>query len=161
MSNVNYPRLRMAIVVCAILCSSLVTPTLCAQIRSATITGMVTDKSGAVIVGAQVTVTDSGTNASYHTTSTDAGNYTVPYLEAGTYSITVSKPGFKAFTETALHLDTAQTAKVDAKLGIGSASETVSVAASREQLQTETSDVAGVTNARVIDSVPNITENPL
>lgn len=161
MSNVNFPGLRRAMLLCAFLCSSLVAPTLHAQTRSATITGTVTDKTGAVVDGAQVTVTDSGTNASYHTTSTHSGDYTVPYLEAGTYSVTVSKPGFEAFTETALHLDTAQTVKVDAKLGVGPASETVSVAASREQLQTETNDVSGVTSAQVIDSVPNITENPL
>jgi hypothetical protein len=132
-----------------------------AQIRSATITGNVTDPGNAIIVDAEVTVTNSETHVSYRTKTTNSGDYTVPYLETGTYSVTISKTGFKAYVEEGVHVDPAQIAKVDATMAIGATTEVVQVTASQVRMQTETSGVSGVTSAAVIDSVPNITENPL
>jgi hypothetical protein len=139
----------------------LIGSSLFAQVRSGTITGKVTDPNGAVVVNAQVTVTDSDTNVSYSTKTASTGDYTVPYLATGTYSVTITQAGFKTFVVGSLHLDSAETAKIDAQLTIGTNTQTVEVTASSEHLQTENSTVAGVTSAAIIDSVPNITENPL
>src|SRR5580698_6675232 len=69
------------VLVCVLACSLFVAPHAYAQIRSATITGIVTDPKGAVVVDAQVTVTNTATRVEYTTKTTAAGLYTVPYLE--------------------------------------------------------------------------------
>ena len=75
--------------------------------------------------------------------------------------MTISKEGFKQFVVGSLHLDPAQTSRVDATVIVGASTETVEVQASALQIQTETSEVAGLTTADEIDSLPNITQNPL
>src|SRR5579862_7179426 len=59
------------------------------------ITGTVTDSSGAVVPGAVVTTVQGNTNASYKTTTSTTGDFTVTALPVGTYLVTVEKPGFK------------------------------------------------------------------
>ncbi|HEV2275538.1 MAG TPA: TonB-dependent receptor [Acidobacteriaceae bacterium] len=132
-----------------------------AQIKSGTITGSVKDPSGAVVADADVTVTNIGTNAVYSTKTTQAGLFTVPYLENGTYSVSITKSGFENFTESGVRLNPSETARVDAALRVGSASAKVEVLATAAQLQTESSTVSAGVSAQVIDAIPNITENPL
>ena len=92
-------------VAAAFLCLTLLVATGNAQIRSGTITGSALDASGAVVTDADVTVTNTATNVSYTTRTNQAGLFTVPYLEDGTYSVAVTKAGFETFTETSVHLD--------------------------------------------------------
>jgi hypothetical protein len=145
----------------ALVCLLFLASSLHAQVRSGTITGTVTDSSGAVVADAQVTVVDTDTNESYSTKTTSAGTYTVPYLATGNYSVTIVKAGFEKNTEAGLHLDPSQIGKADATLMVGSAATNIEVSASRLQLQTESNMVSGVVSAEVIDSIPNLTENPL
>src|SRR5271156_3680996 len=100
----------------ALLCLSLLAAAGNCQIRSGTITGSAQDPSGAVITDAEVTVTNTATNVSYTTKTNQAGLFTVPYLEDGTYSVVVAKAGFETFTENSVHLDPSETARVAAKL---------------------------------------------
>jgi hypothetical protein len=88
------------------------------------------------------------------------GLYTVPYLEAGDYTVTVTKTGFEKYTETNLHLDPAQTVKIDVKLTVGAASAQVEVSASTLQINTQDATLSGLTTAAVIDEIPNVTNNP-
>ncbi len=90
--------------VCTLLCCSFLMRILDAQIRSASITGSVVDPTGAVIIDAEVIATNTGTNVSASTRTTTAGAYTIPYLEAGTYTITVKKVGFETFQESGIRL---------------------------------------------------------
>ena len=76
------------------------------QIRSATITGTVTDASGGVIAGAQVTVTEQQTAISNTTKTTEAGVFTVPYLPAGTYTVAITAQGFADYRLTGASLVT-------------------------------------------------------
>jgi hypothetical protein len=131
-----------------------------AQVRSATVNGTVKDSSGAVVVGANIEVKNTDTQVSYTSVTNKTGDYTVPYLANGTYSVSITKAGFKGFVVESLHLDPGQTVKADASLTVGATTETVQVQASQLQMQTETSEVLGVTTAEVIDSLPNITQNP-
>ena len=144
----------------AFLCLLLAAPGAWAQIRSGSITGTVTDPTGAVVTDAEVIITNTGTNDSYPTKTTGAGLYTVPYLEAGDYTVSITKAGFERFTETNLHLDPAQTVKVDVKLTVGATTAQVEVSASELQLSTEDAMLSGVTPATVIDVIPNVTNNP-
>lgn len=132
-----------------------------AQIRSGTITGRVTDQNGAVVVGATVRVTSTDTHATYATTTGQTGMYTVPYLQAGTYSVSINKPGFQQEAIHGIVLSTAQIARGDAVLRVGAASATVEVQATAEQLQTESTSISQGVDSQVAESIPNITQNPL
>src|SRR6202043_3549295 len=103
------------------------------QIRSGTITGQVADPSHPPFQEAALTVTNSATNISNTTKTTQAGVYTVPYLETGTYLITIVKAGFETFKATGVRLDSSQTARVDATLTLGSTGAKVEVFGSLEQ----------------------------
>src|SRR5882724_10878514 len=152
---------RLILRFCTLLCFSLLIVPVGAQIRSGTITGTVTDPSGALVVDATVVVTNAGTNVASSTKTTSAGDYTIPYLEAGTYTISVTKAGFETFETTGVRIASSQTARIDATMKLGSTETKVEVSASAEQLQTDSSTVSGATSSQVIDSIPNVTQNPL
>ena len=132
-----------------------------AQIRSATITGSIVDPSGAAVANAEVVVTNTGTNAAYKTKSTEAGQFTVPYLEAGSYTVEVNVPGFMPYRETELKVSTDQTVRVEVSLRVGGVGTAVEVTATTAQIQTDSSVVTNATTSAVIDAVPNVTQNPL
>src|SRR5262245_61469711 len=102
-----------------------------AQIKSATIVGTVTDPSGAVVPGAEITVTDQGTNVASTTVSDKSGAFTVPYLQPGIYTVSVEKAGsgLTKYTATSISLATGQTVKVAATMAMGSSMQTVNVSA--------------------------------
>jgi Carboxypeptidase regulatory-like domain/TonB dependent receptor len=131
-----------------------VLPSAVAQTDRGTITGTVTDPTGAVIVGAKVTATNAATQASSSTTSTTSGNYTIPLLRAGTYEVTVEQAGFKKAVLTGIQLQVGQTARVDAALQLGETSQAVQVTADTIQLQTETSDRGTVVTGREVLDLP-------
>ena len=107
------------------------------QIRSGTITGTITESTGAVVPDADVVVTETATQVSYPTKTNKNGLYTVPYLESGDYSVSVTKMGFEKFTENNIHLDPAQAVRLDARLTVGAVTAGVQVNASSLELQTE------------------------
>ena len=101
---------------------------------NATLTGAVTDPNGAVVAGATVKATNTGTNISYDTQSTDAGIYRFPTLPVGTYKIAVEASGFKSAQVENVTLTVGQTVTRDIKLEIGAPTETVTVQSGGEQL---------------------------
>src|SRR4051812_33238075 len=88
------------------------------QIRSATINGSVKDGTGAVVIGAAVAIVNQETNITANISTTDSGQFVFPYLPAGTYTVTVTAPGFVVFKETGLKLETAQSSRVDVTLKV-------------------------------------------
>jgi hypothetical protein len=132
-----------------------------AQIRSATITGAVTDPTKAVIPGATVIVVNQDTNSRTELATNEAGLFTAPYLPAGTYSIEVSIPGFATFRRTGIVVATAETARVSVELSVSKVGETVDVSAEAPMLQTDRTSVSGAVGAEMIEALPNITQNPL
>src|SRR5262249_42876697 len=119
------------------------------------------DQSGAVVVNADVVVTNSGTNVAYKTKTTEAGQFTAPYLESGTYMVDVTATGFGPYRETKVALATGQTLRLEVALKVGAVGSQVEVTAEAAQIQTDSSAVANATTSAVIDAVPNITQNPL
>jgi hypothetical protein len=112
------------------------------QGANGTITGTVTDPTGSVIAAAAVAATNAETGAVYSGASTAAGNYTIPNLPVGTYSLTVKVSGFKTYTHANLALAATQVLREDIALQVGAASESVTVTAEASLLKTETGEQA-------------------
>src|SRR5436309_3131125 len=87
-----------------------------AQQTTATLTGIITDPSGAVIPNVSVKVVNLATNVVRETTTSDTGGYTLPFLPAGDYSVVATAPGFQTQKIDSITLQVQQTARVDMKL---------------------------------------------
>ena len=111
---------------------------------TATFTGTVHDSTGAVVVGAEVTVSNSGIGINKTTTSNSDGDWVVPYLPIGSYDISVSAKGFKRFEAKGVVLRVGQKARVDVNLEVGSVTSEVLVAGENvAQVDTQSSEIAG------------------
>ncbi len=128
---------------------------------TASVTGTITDSSGAVVEGATVTVRDLGSNAARTVTSTAAGSYTVPDLPAGNYEVTVEKQNFKQFRVPHLQVTVAQVLTVNAKLEPGAASEEIEVRGDEvAPIDLQTAQVSNVVEQQQIQALPLITRDP-
>ena len=127
---------------------------LLAQTELATLTGVVTDSTGAVVRGAEVVAVNEGTNASVTTTSNEAGRYLLTNLRPGTYTVTASLSGFRKSINSGVILQVAQTARLDIALTVGAVTEEVTVSATTPLLETETSDRGAVIDQRKIVELP-------
>src|SRR5438874_2981990 len=112
-----------------------------------TVTGTVSDATGAVIPGASVVATNTETAAKYETISTETGNYTLSQLPAGVYQLSVELPGFKKYVRQGITVLVAQTLRIDVGLEVGAATDEVTVNADAPLLRTESSDVSYVIKA--------------
>jgi hypothetical protein len=117
-----------------------------------TITGTVTDPSGAVIVGARVRAENAATRNVLETLTTETGNFTLAQVPVGTWDVTVEAAGFKRFSSLQHTVQVAQTLRVDAKLAVGDATETVSVEGAAVAVRTEDANVTStVTNQMFVE----------
>lgn len=132
-----------------------------AQVTSGTILGTVTDASNAAIAKAKVRITNTGTNIGSDVVTNDQGNFELPYLQDGQYSVSVEAPGFKSFVQTGITLSTDQKYRVDVKLEVGASSQSVQVVANVQTLQTDSSELSDTVDRRTIENMPNINGNPL
>lgn len=123
------------------------------------ISGVITDASGAVVPGATVTVTNAATGDTRTVKSTPEGNYSATLLPPGTYSVTVSKEGFKESKHTGIVVSVTETQALTIKLEVGSTSQTVEVSASASILQTESPSLGRVTNGEMVETLPLVTRN--
>src|ERR1035437_2902331 len=90
-------------------------------------TGLVTDSTGAVLPKATVTAHNLGTNVDTATVSTASGNYTIPYLKPGDYVVSAQATGFEKGLHTGINLQVGQISTVNFALGIGRATETITI----------------------------------
>jgi hypothetical protein len=125
-----------------------------AQITTAEVTGTITDASGAVVVGANITVTNSATNTQRTTQTNAAGVYDVPSLAPGTYSIKVEMMGFSTQVRNDILLQVAQVARIDVPLQLGNVSEVVEVTGASAVLETENTAVGTVIEQDRIQDLP-------
>src|SRR5215469_10098915 len=115
-----------------------------------TINGTVTDPSGAVVAAADVTVRDLNTGtASRVTTSTD-GHFSAPFLQPGTYEVSVVKQGFATETQSGVVLSTDQVTSVNFALKLGNESVHVEVAANATAVDTTTGAIGQVIDQKTI-----------
>lgn len=124
--------------------------------ESATITGIVTDPTGAAIPNTTITLTRVDTRTVRVAHSDGAGLYSFPDLQIGTYDLKATASGFKTYTKTGLVLNVAQTLRADVPLQVGSQAETVTVQANALQVQTETNAVGTlITGQQVLQLATN------
>ncbi len=125
------------------------------------ITGTVTDASGAIVVDASVTARDTATNVETKTTTNSAGLYFITSLPPGNYDLTVAKTGFETSTVTQIPLTLTLVATINVKLHIGSVNQTVSVTANAVQLESQSSALQSTITTRSVQELPNIGASPL
>ena len=111
------------------------------QGANGTITGTVTDPSGAVLSNAAVEVHSGATGQTYSAVSTNTGNYTISQLPVGAYDLKVETSGFKVYNRQGLDLAAGQIMRIDVALEVGSTTESVTVTADASMLSTETASV--------------------
>ncbi len=143
-------RLALFVAVLLFLASSL----LLAQGSEGRILGTIADVSGAAISGATITVTNTATGVSRTTASSKAGEFVVPQLEAGPYSVKIQAKGFATVDRTGIHLEVAKDVRVDVQLKPGAETEVVTVSGEAPIIDT-TSDVLGETfSNQAINELP-------
>ncbi len=131
------------------LCASLAT----AQTNAGRISGAVTDASGGVVASAGVTAIDIGTGKAFQATTDSSGFYSFPSLDAGAYRIRVEVQGFRASEQTGVVLDSAGRRTVDFQLQVGSTAESVTVAASAQQVATASGEVSRIINDKQLSQI--------
>jgi hypothetical protein len=125
-----------------------------AQAGTSGLTGTVTDPSGTPMDGVQIVVVDPATGFSRETQTNNTGNYNIPGLRPGTYSVVATRDGFRTFTEPAFRVEVGQIARLDVGLEIGSVTEVVEVTGRAQMLQTEGATLSGVIDSQKIVELP-------
>ncbi|MFN7993246.1 MAG: carboxypeptidase regulatory-like domain-containing protein [Bryobacteraceae bacterium] len=132
-----------------------------AQTFSSSISGLVTDPSGAVVIGATVELQNMQTNDVRKFTSLDTGSYQFNNLIPGTYQVTVTMPGFKTYQRQNLALQAETAATVNVSLEVGGTEQKVEVASSAVLVDTQTANNSAIMDQRLVAELPNNTRNPL
>ncbi|HSB16935.1 MAG TPA: TonB-dependent receptor [Bryobacteraceae bacterium] len=131
-----------------------------AQEVRASLTGIVSDPSGAPVAGATITVVNLSTNITVSAQTNPTGNYTVPFLAPGTYRMTVQQQGFRRFVRENIVLEAQARVRIDASLELGELSQSVTVSESVSLLQTESATRAQVISNDLLANVPTQGRNP-
>lgn len=136
-------------------------PAAFAQSDSASVSGTVTDPTGAAVSQATITITNEGTGTERKVTSNESGFYTVTNLQPGTYTVHVEAAGFQSFTQAGNHVDAAIGIRVNAALQVGSSATTVNVTANANTVQTETAAVGQLVTQEQIKNIQLNGRNPM
>ena len=131
-----------------------------AQQETGQISGAVTDQSGAVIPNANITVTNTGTNAARTAVTSAAGTYVVTGLQPATYEVRVNSGNFKPYTAR-IEVTVGARATLDARLSIDNAVTQIEVVAEGgSQVNTQSQELSQVVNAQQVAMLPSLTRNP-
>ncbi|MGH9937515.1 MAG: TonB-dependent receptor domain-containing protein [Blastocatellia bacterium] len=125
-----------------------------AQVLYGSITGNVTDSSGAVVSGATVTITHKETGQSRESVTDAQGSYDFPTVQAGTYTIKVGKSGFKSLTRENITVTLNNVTRADLSVEVGQVNETVIITAEAAQLKADRADVSVELTSRPLQSLP-------
>lgn len=131
------------------------------QTSTSALSGTVRDNTGAVVPGANVTLTNESTGVQYKQDTTQAGLYSFPSIPVGSYTVQVEMRGFKTarLTKNTLELNTPLA--VDVTLEIGQLSDVVSVESTAEQVQTANATIGNVVTSKEATELPLNGRNPL
>jgi hypothetical protein len=124
------------------------------QAVNATLLGTVTDSSGAAAANVRLTITETNTGITRTSQTNESGNYVVPDLPPGTYTVTAELPGFKRASRPAIDVVVNTSQRVDLVLQPGNVSETVTVEVETAILQTERADTGRKIEAVLTENIP-------
>ena len=127
---------------------------LSAQVDTGSISGTVADPSGAVVGGAKVTLTNEGTGASLSTATGSDGLYNFSPLKIGSYTLSVSAPGFQTTTQRKITVNVSSSVLTNVALKPGQVTETVEVTTSAPVLETQNASVGQVVNSKSVNDLP-------
>jgi len=125
-----------------------------AQLYSGSLTGIVTDPSGAVIPAAAVTLRDEGKGFTYTASTNAIGRYLLRPLPPSTYTLTVGAKGFQTFTQSGITLDVNQSSEINLSLLVGTATQTINVEARSPVLETQNATTGQEVDRTFIDKMP-------
>jgi Carboxypeptidase regulatory-like domain len=132
----------------------LVSVSACFAQSTATLSGLVTDPSGAVVPGAKVIVHSLATGAERALVTDDAGLYVAPSMEPGDYQVQATAAGFSTYTVKKVTLDVDQRVTVNMALALTSAGETIQVESTSSQIETQTMTVGQVIDKNTVQDIP-------
>jgi hypothetical protein len=132
----------------------LLSPSSLAQLDRGTITGTVTDTSGAVLPNTKIVIKNKATNVIYETATTGVGDYTAGNLPSGTYDMTFEATGMQKLARPDVVVAVAETVRVNVTLQVGQSKETITVTAETGVLQTESAVVGQAVQNRQINDLP-------
>src|SRR5881397_1853857 len=144
----------------AIVCLFLCTLAALAQTDRGTLTGTVSDTTGAVIPGVSIEAKNIQTGATYQAGSSETGNYTLGQLPAGTYELSATLPGFKKFVREGIIVSVATVLRIDVTLEVGAAGESVTVESASPLLKTESGEVSHNLTTEQVNNLPVLTLSP-
>jgi hypothetical protein len=121
---------------------------------SGSVLGVVTDPTGAVIVGASVTLKNVGTGATFHATTDDSGQYNFRSVPVGQYELTASKEGFKREVHSAFEVHAAEYVRVDARLTVGQITEAMTVTGVPPVVNTVTANEGNTVTGQQVNTLP-------
>lgn len=156
MLNLTPTRLGIRVCLLALMIACLLSPSLLfaqTTLSTGSIVGTVTDPSGAVVGGAKVAITDTGTNQTFTLTSNSSGAFSSGPLDPGNYKVQVSAKGFSTVSQS-VTVQVGNTATMNAKLALGQESTIIEVQGTMVQVNTEQAMVQGVLNASQIENLP-------
>src|SRR5262245_25415410 len=130
-----------------------------AQETRSTILGRITDPTGAVIVGAVVNATNTDTGVRASAATNASGDYLLPFLIPGPYSLTVESPGFKKCVRSGIQTRIDDRITIDVTMEVGQANESVQVSAEAPLLDTSTGSMGQVIDSRKVLELPLIAGN--
>jgi hypothetical protein len=157
------PALRTLLLAPVLFLLSTLVPTsiLNGQDITATILGIVSDQTGAPVAGAAVTVTNEATGLSHLATTDATGSYLFPLLPIGdNYSVSVEASGFQRFVQRGIVLQVNDNIRVDAKLGVGTVTQTATVTGEATMIDTRASALGTVIDSQTIEQIPLNGRNP-
>ncbi len=125
-----------------------------AQIATGGVTGTVTDPSGAVVPGATVKLTNTGTSVAQTTKSTSTGTYSFTGVQPGTYNLRAELPGFKRFIDRDLLIHVQQTATVNVHFVTGVITQNITVTAAPPLLQSESGAIGQTIGTQAVNDLP-------
>lgn len=131
-----------------------------AQRYMGSLTGQISDPTGAKISGATVTATDTTTHFSTKTVTNESGSYSIPFLTPDTYDIVVTSSGFGTETRTGIVLIAGGSVETNFTLSVGQSNQTVTVSAANSLLDTTSANLTTTFTAKQVTDLPNIGRDP-
>jgi hypothetical protein len=160
-TGVGVRLLRAIFIFAIILASTSILSRIASGQTNASLRGTVTDQSAGVVVGAKLTLTNTGTGIARTTTSGSDGSYSFDLVQVGKYRLAVEKGGFTTFIQEGIVLELNQNGRADISLKVGQAAQTVEVTANVAQVDTTSAVLGKVETERAIRDLPLLDRDTL